>query len=281
MASENIEMFDNRIRYPIPLGRGSVITLITDFGDKDSYVGEVKGVIISGAPEARIVDITNNIPSGDILSASLVLERVLPYYPPGTIHLVIVDPTVGSERKSVVIHLGHHILVGPDNGFATLAIDMYGSYIAYQIENVKPPLGSVSKTFHGRDIFAPSCVHLARGGSISELGSKLDEVVLIDIPKPRVSNELIEGEVIYVDSFGNMITNIREEDLKGVERNSCRVLIGDREIEGIKDYYTQAEGGEMIVLVGSSGRIEVAFSKGLTEHSFNITGRMTVRVMKN
>jgi hypothetical protein len=250
------------IRYPIPRGRGSLITITTDFGLRDPYLGEMKGVILSGAPEVKITDITNNLSQGDILGASLVLESIMPYYPPGTIHLAVVDPTVGSERKPVAIYTGSQIIVCPDNGLATLPVKTSGSYKAYHILNVEPPLGVVSAIFHGRDVFAPACVHLAKGGSIGDLGELLDKIVLLDIPELEISSDKITGEVIYVDNFGNLITNIKEKDISLSNRDSCLINIGDCKVRAIKRYYTEVNVNEIIALIGSSGRLEIAIRNG-------------------
>ncbi|HEC80304.1 MAG TPA: hypothetical protein ENI43_03510 [Firmicutes bacterium] len=245
------------IRYPVPLGADSIITFTTDFGLRDPYVAEMKGVILSGAPMVKLIDITHSIPPGDILACALTLERAVPCYPPGTIHLVVVDPGVGSERRPIVVISNSQIFVGPDNGFATLAINE-SDYKAYLIENVRAPSGRVSHTFHGRDIFAPACVHLARGGRLSDLGEEIEDIVKIDVRKPEVSVDEVKGEVIYVDHFGNLITNIREGDIKGLDRGRWLVRVGRKWIKGIRRYYSEVEEGDIIALIGSSGRLEIA-----------------------
>ncbi|MGQ9706657.1 MAG: SAM hydrolase/SAM-dependent halogenase family protein [bacterium] len=263
-------MLEENIRYPIPLGRGSIITITNDFGHNAPYLAEMKGVILSGAPEAKIIDITSNISQGDILGASFVLERIMPYYPSGTIHLVVVDPTVGSDRKPLAINVGYQIIVCPDNGLATLPVIAYGLYRAYHITNIEPPLKVVSPTFHGRDIFAPACVHLARGGSIKDLGEKVDEIVILNISKPIVKDNSIEGEIIYIDSFGNLISNIKEKDLVNVNKVYYYIEIVGEKIDGIKKYYAEVDIGKPVALIGSSGYLEIAIRDGNAKKIFNL-----------
>lgn len=240
-----------------------VITLITDFGTKEGYVGAMKGVILSIAPGVRIVDITHDIPFGRVSKASLVLESIQPYYPAGTIHLVVVDPGVGGRRRAVAVESAGRFFVGPDNGVLEPAYRTDKIFNCYELSAPEYHLKPVSLTFHGRDIFAPAAAYLANGVKIEKLGERVQNPVrLASSRKKIISNERLVGRVIYADRFGNLITDITTEELEllSLDKSGLAVSICGKRIEGISDYYSQSMRGELIALVGSTGRLEVAIT---------------------
>jgi S-adenosylmethionine hydrolase len=227
-----------------------LITLITDFGTVDGYVGEMKGVLLSRAPDAEIVDITHDIPPQDVERARLTVARVWRRFPSGTIHLVVVDPGVGSSRAAIAVASDGRFLVGPDNGVLSPAL-LIASARAVSLD---VPSGA-SATFHGRDLFAPAAAALACGASIDALGREIASPIIRRTPEPtRRVDGVLEGEVIAIDRFGNAITNLI--GLRGgvVEVGSVNVPI--------RRTYTEANIGELVAVVGSGGFIEVAVRDG-------------------
>ena len=240
-----------------------VITLITDFGTKEGYVGAMKGVILSIAPEVRIVDITHDIPFGRVSKASLVLESIQQYYPAGTVHLVVVDPGVGSRRRALAVESSGQFFIGPDNGVLEPAYRTDGILNCYELSDPQFHLKPVSLTFHGRDIFAPAAAYLAHGVKLEKLGTLVQNPVrLASGRKKIITNERLVGRVIYADRFGNLITDITAGDLELLNREKSRLVVSfcGKRIEGISDYYSQAAEGELVALVGSTGRLEVAIT---------------------
>lgn len=240
-----------------------VITLITDFGSKEGYVGAMKGVILSIAPEVRIVDITHEIPFGRVSKASLVLESIQQYYPAGTVHLVVVDPGVGSRRKALAVESAERFYVGPDNGVLEPAYVADKSPDCYELSDTQFHLKPVSLTFHGRDVFAPAAAYLARGVKLEKLGKRVQSPVRLGSSRKKIiSDERLVGRVIYADRFGNLITDITARDLEllGRDKSCLAVSICGKRIDGVSDYYSQADEGDLIALVGSTGRLEVAIA---------------------
>jgi len=183
----------------------SIITLSTDFGTRDGFVGIMKGVILSIAPDARIVDVGHWIRPQDILEGQFLLMRAVPYFPKRTIHVAVVDPDVGTSRRPIVVETSEALFVGPDNGLFTPWLN--GANV-YHLNREKYHLENPSATFHGRDIFSPVAAHLASGTSPAELGDPIKDPVIMEIPKPKIKGGTIRGEVIHIDYFGNLITNI-------------------------------------------------------------------------
>lgn len=240
-----------------------VITLITDFGNLDGYVGAMKGAILSIAPQARIVDITHEIPHGRVSKASFVLESILPFYPEGTVHLVVVDPGVGSRRRPLAVGSGGMYFVGPDNGVLEPAYRADEDFICHELKEKRYRLETVSTTFHGRDLFAPAAAHLAAGVGISGLGPPVGQPVRATPGRRKIiSGERIVGRVMHADRFGNLITDItaRELEILGKQRDRLKVCVCGREIDGVSDYYSQGADDELLALVGSTGRLEIAIN---------------------
>ena len=227
-----------------------IITLTTDFGTADGYVGEVKGVLLSHSPDAELVDITHEIPPQDVERARLTVARVWRRFPPGTVHLVVVDPGVGSGRAALAVQSEGRFLVGPDNGVLSPALLIAG---ARAIELPLPPRSSA--TFHGRDVFAPAAAALARGESVDALGRPAASPVLRRTPEPtRRSDGAIEGEIIVLDRFGNAVTNL-------IGLRGGTIELGTRCIT-VRHTYSEVAPGEPVAVTGSTGFIEIAVRDG-------------------
>ncbi|MBC7327130.1 SAM-dependent chlorinase/fluorinase, partial [bacterium] len=212
-----------------------IITFTSDFGLEDPFVGVVKGVILNINPNAIIVDITHLIPPQDILQAALVLRFSYRFFPPGTIHLAIVDPGVGSSRNPIVIESPPYFFVGPDNGIFSFVLEE--NFSAYLIENRQFLLPDISQTFHGRDIFAPIAGHLSLGVSPSCFGRKIEEIEKLAFPQPKIMGNTIVGQILTFDRFGNAITNI-SADLLG-EHTNVKIKVKDTVIEGLRFSYSE------------------------------------------
>jgi len=224
-----------------------IVTLTTDFGTADGYVGEMKAVLLAQAPAATIVDITHDIPRHDIDSARLVVARFWRRFPAGTVHVVVVDPGVGSPRAALAVACEGRCLVGPDNGVLSPALaDSGATAVALRIPD------DASTTFHGRDVFAPAAAALARGEPITALGSPpTDPPIVHRTPEPvRGPGGIVEGEVVAIDRFGNAITNLTADGV-------AAVVVGRRTIP-IRRAYADVEIGEALAVVGSGGAIEIS-----------------------
>ena len=236
-----------------------IITLLTDFGTADGYVGEMKGVILSAIPDAMIIDISHALAPQDVDAARLTLARVWRRFPRGTIHVVVIDPGVGSERLALAVESDGRLLVGPDNGVLSPALLNPG---ARTVALAVPP--DAAPTFHGRDVFAPAAAALARGRSVDSLGSPYAGAIVRRTPEPRrIESGHIAGEVILIDRFGNAVTNL-------VGRRDMIVEVGGREIP-MHRTYADAEPGAPLALVGSAGLIEIAIRDGNAANELQLT----------
>ena len=256
----------------------AVITLTTDFGLKDGYVASLKGVILNINPKAIIVDITHFIDPQNILQAAFILHTVCPYFPDGTIHLVVVDPGVGSDRRAILLRTDSAYFIAPDNGVLSYIINGSGrtfvslpdigpsvdsvkinkSVQAVAITNPKYWLEAVSTTFHGRDIFAPVAAHLSLGLDYRVFGEPTDCLNTITIPSPYVnaSGDTV-GQILHVDNFGNLVTNIKDQSIPEQEIN---IELMGQTIAGVCRFYAEKQG--LIAVVGSSGHLEISLSNG-------------------
>jgi len=234
-----------------------IITLTTDFGEKDYSVGVVKGVILSISPEAKIIDITHQLQPFNLISAALTLKNVHNYYPAGTIHLAVVDPGVGGKRKPVLVHTEKYVFVGPDNGIFSW-INEPGKKVIH-LTNSKFFLNPVSSTFHARDIFAPVAAYLSLGVRIDEFGRPVSKIVKLRLPPVQFTKDKLFGEVINVDNFGNLITNIQPEKLKNGFK---RIKIKGRKILNISQTFSNAPEGKILAYRGSAGFLEIGVNQG-------------------
>ncbi len=237
-----------------------VITLLTDFGCQDAYVAAMKGVILGINPEAILVDITHDIPAQDILAGALVLAAAAPYFPPDTIHLAVVDPGVGGTRRGLAAKCRNLYYVGPDNGLFALAWASDESQLSIvSLSETSYFRTPVAPTFHGRDIFAPVAAHLSLGVVLSAFGPPLPDPVLLSFPHPTFGPETVQGEIIYQDHFGNLVSNVRGKDLLAwLTGGTCQLEIGSQTLTSLQRTYAEVSAGELLALIGSHGYLEVA-----------------------
>jgi len=237
-----------------------VVTLLTDFGLVDSYVAAMKGVLLSMAPAATLVDISHLVPRHDIAAGAYVLASAAPNFPEGTVHLAVVDPGVGSSRAAVALRTQSAWYVGPDNGLLWQAAGESVEELVI-IDRVPGYTRPRSSTFHGRDLFAPAAGHIVRGGELSELGAGVHALSPLEVPWARRAGHVVEGVVVHVDGFGNIVTNIRREDLP---ESSERVVVKIEGvlIRGLVTCYDEVPEGTLCALFGSEDRLEISVSSG-------------------
>jgi S-adenosylmethionine hydrolase len=234
------------------------ITLLTDFGLKDPYVGVMKGVMLSINPDARIVDITHGVEPQDVTEGCFLIKESYPFFSKGSIHLCVVDPTVGSDRRAIVLEHDNHFFVGPDNGLFSLLIDKRSR--AYQIENKRYMLKDVSGTFHGRDMFAPVAAHLSLGLDPAVLGKKVDDPVQLPDLHPTIKGHTLTGKVVRFDRFGNVLSNISIGSFnRFVKVRPFRMRLHDMRFEAVHGSYFEAP---YTCVVGSSGNLEFGLFGG-------------------
>jgi S-adenosylmethionine hydrolase len=248
----------------------SVITLTTDFGTSDWFVGAMKGVIASLAPKTKVIDLTHGLPPGDIRGGAFALAASHRFFPKGTIHVVVVDPGVGSRRKAIAVQTAKGIFVGPDNGVLSWALAKEKIRAIHALENETRFLRPVSQTFHGRDVFAPVAAHLSRGVPIQKFGPALKDFARLPWPEPRVRRGRIEGEVVYIDRFGNAITNLKGELLRGSSEASCEIHAQRRIVCPVRTHFQAVAPKSPVALVGSSGFLEIAVNGGSAEQALAV-----------
>ncbi len=249
---------------------GKIITLTTDFGLKDPYVAEMKAAIVSICPEAQIVDISHEVKKFDVRMGAFMLACAAPYFPKGTIHVAVVDPAVGTKRRPILILTSQGIFVGPDNGVLVLAALKQEIIGAREITNPKLMLPEISNTFHGRDIFAPAAAKLAEGVPPNSFGPEIAEAVKPDFAKPTFDNGVAMGEVLYIDEFGNVVTNIDERHLSKLHSKgivNVRLPKSEKKLR-VGKTYAEAEIKEALILLGSQGYVEIAVNQGSAAKKF-------------
>lgn len=247
-----------------------VITLTTDFGARDPYVAAMKGVILSRCPGVAILDLTHDIAPQNVVEGALFLAGAAPWFPPGTVHIAVVDPGVGTARRPVAIAWRGQFLVGPDNGLFTLLLDQSAAEAAHVISNPAFILDTVSATFHGRDVFAPAAAALAVGADIAEAGPAAGALHRLPLPKPvRRPDGGIDGEIIHVDRFGNCISNISAEGFDTAR--PWRVQAGDVRFARIHRTYGDVAPSEALALFGSGGYLEIAVNGGNAERVLGLS----------
>ncbi len=259
-----------------------LITLLTDFGTADGYVGSMKGVMLGIAPEARLVDLSHQIAPQNVRQAAYVLYTAYRFFPSHTVHLIVVDPGVGSARRPIALRTPRGAFVGPDNGVFSYVIAQEPVEAIVELSDPRYRLSQVSHTFHGRDVFAPAAAHLAAGVPIDELGPSVPDPITFSPPQMTITPDGIKGEVLHVDHFGNVITSIgkllwRGEELSATskeqvrfEANAALVEAGGQEIKGIRHAYAEVERGEVLALVGSGGYLEIAVREGSGADRFGL-----------
>lgn len=254
-----------------------VIALMTDFGWADPYLGIMKGVVLSRAPGAAVIDLCHDVPPQDIVAGALALEAATGFFPPATVFLAVVDPGVGGERAAIAIETERSFLVGPDNGLFTLFLRREPARRIVRITNPAHHLQPVSPTFHGRDIFAPAAAHLAGGGAIDDLGDTHSEAAPLCMPHPIVEGDNLAAHVLAQDRFGNLVTDLSAEELNRW-RGSDDVAIraGSLEIGGVLRTFAEAEAGALLAYVGSGGRLEIGLRDGSAAAHTGLTRGATI-----
>ena len=256
-----------------------IVTFTTDFGAGDGYAGAMKGVVLSLAPTAQLVDITHGVPPQDVAAGAAALAQAAPLFPPGTIHIAVVDPGVGGERADILIEAGGSLFIGPDNGVLSLAA--HAPRRIYRIESSMFRRDPVSPTFHGRDVFAPTAGRLASGARAPDAGPLIDTIVELTAPPLHKQGGVIEGQVIHVDAFGNLITSLPAELFAVGEPTDLQI-----EVEGTEGLFTPVFGrtfsdvpsGALIGYVGSGGHLEIARRDGSAAARVGAGRGATVRV---
>ncbi len=234
------------------------ITLLTDFGYADGYVAAMKGVIASIAPDARVEDAAHGVDAGDVAGAAWAIYRYWDLYPERTVHVVVVDPGVGSERRALAVEVEKRFLVGPDNGVFSHVLREHPDARIVALSETRFFRPRVSATFHGRDVFAPVAAHIASGTRLMELGPVVENPMQLIWPEPRHWPDGAEGVVVHTDRFGNLVTNIPEEWCE----QGALVWVGDRVAGTIRRTYADVDPGELVALIGSSGLLEVSVRDG-------------------
>lgn len=229
----------------------SIITLLTDYGVGDSYVAEVKGVILTTVPDATLIDVTHQVPPGDVRAGQYLFARTWPRFPQGTVHLVIVDPGVGTSRRALAGEARGHFFVAPDNGLLTSLPDD-AEFVSLPV----PP--SAAPTFHGRDVFAPAAARLAMGVSLEEIGDPVTDVRRTPLPEPRLDGVALLGRVIYVDRFGTLVSNIPAEEVDP----GVRIVVEGNDVGPLKRTFGDVEAGQLVAYAGSGGEVEIAVRGG-------------------
>ena len=242
-----------------------LITLTTDFGLNDHFVGTMKGVILDIVPEAEIVDICHAVQAFDVLDGALAIAQAYSYFPNGTVHLVVVDPGVGTARRPILLSTGRHYFVAPDNGVLSLVYGREERLLVRHINAEHYYRQPVSTTFHARDIFAPVTAYLAKGVEAAKFGEEISDFVRFNAPKPKpVDAQTLRGVVLKVDRFGNMVTNFTPQDVPALfqaEPPAFKILVGKREISEIRSNYAEGAPNAVFGILGSMGYLEIAANR--------------------
>lgn len=256
-----------------------ILTLTTDFGRRDAYVGAMKGVVLGLAPQTSLVDITHEITPQDVLEAAYVLGGAYPHFPAGAVHLVVVDPGVGTDRRSIVLQTEDHWFIAPDNGVLSAALEGEVIRRIVSIENADYFNEKVSSTFHGRDIFAPVAAAILNGSAAEVFGPVVDDPVTLENWLVDSGDGYVEGSVVHVDHFGSCITQIRRADLEqaGIDK-VCRIAVRDVELVGIHNTYSEVSSGSTLALWGSRDTLEIAINGGRAARQLEISRGDSVRV---
>ena len=261
--------------------KNSVITLLTDFSTKDHYVASMKGTILSINPKCTLIDITHHVSPHDINEGAFILANAYSFFPKGTIHLSVVDPGVGSPRRPILIVTPNYLFVGPDNGLFTFALKREKVKKVVALTNQKYFFPHMSTTFHGRDLFAPVAAYLSLGVKPNEFGPELNSWVELDFEKPKIRRGKLIGEILHIDAFGNLISNINKEELfHFVKDHSFVNRIGGRTIQGLKKGYWEGKRNEPMALMGSGGFLEISVREGNAQKMLKVKkgDRVTIEI---
>jgi hypothetical protein len=245
----------------------ATIALMTDYGMTDGFVGMMKGTILNIAPETTIIDMTHKLESFNIKAAAFMLQKSVTFYPSGTIFLAVVDPGVGTERRILAAKAGDYKFVVPDNGLLSYALSDFDDKEIVSVENSRYFLSTGASTFHGRDIMAPVAAHMANGVALGEFGTKVDSYAFLKMPNLLKHNNSVIGEIVYVDKFGNMISNIKASDLRDFENLShCSCTVAD--VKGIRFVSSYASGEGLSAIISGYGTVEIFVNQGSAASRF-------------
>jgi S-adenosylmethionine hydrolase len=255
-----------------------IITLLTDFGTRDYFVGAMKGAILSVNSDAQIIDVTHEIPPQDVRAGAFTLLNYYATFPPKTIHVCVVDPGVGSRRRAILAETGDYFFVAPDNGLLSFVFAKEKDFRVFELTNENFFRHPVSQTFHGRDVFAPVAAHLSKGVSPSEFGREIKDFLRFEMPPPqRVSDTQTEAEIIHIDRFGNLITNLKSEDLP----ETFVLQVNGKRIAAHQKYYAETETGKIFSIMGSAGFLEIVAFRDSAKNLLNAKTGGKVFLMEN
>jgi S-adenosyl-L-methionine hydrolase (adenosine-forming) len=258
-----------------------VIALLTDFGTRDHYAGTMKGVVLGICPDATFVDISHDVPPHDVLAGALELAASYRYFPAGTIFLVVIDPGVGSARRGIAAEAGEFRFVAPDNGVLSVVLSEVAPRRIVELTERRYARPTVSRTFEGRDRFAPAAAWLAKGLELTALGRPAGSLHSLDLPRPRMTADGVEGDVLRIDRFGNLITNIDRDTFEKAALSASFVIsVGDRQVSKMISTYADAAPGEICALFGSSEHLEIAASGASASDSLGVSRGTSVRVRR-
>lgn len=247
-----------------------IITFTTDFGNQDYYVSAMKAVILSINPNVRFIDISHDLPPQDIMSGAWILKNTAFLYPPGTIHLAVIDPETGGKRRPILVKIRNQYFIGPDNGLFSLVTENEEIW-AMELTEKRFWHNPVASTFHGRHIFAPVAAHLCNGTPIEAFGREMDEITKYHWATPIFDNEGIQGWIIHIDRYGNLVTNINEALIREHGRDAIyKIYAGNTILNGISETFSSVPDGEAVAYIGSSGMMEIAINKGNAEKMLGI-----------
>lgn len=244
----------------------AIVTVLSDFGERDGYVAAMKGVILSLAPNAAVVDVGHQVPRGDVEAGAFVVSQYWSLFPGGSVHLIVVDPGVGGARRALAAAVDGRFIVAPDNGLITRVLRAAGEWVAVEITSRRILRGAISSTFHGRDIFAPAAAHLAAGRPLSEIGARLPNPVLLDVADPRREEGSVHGRIIHADRFGNLISDIPADWVDG----GYEFRVEDRDVGRLRGSYSDVAHGEALTLIGSLDTVEVAVRNGSAAETLHL-----------
>jgi S-adenosylmethionine hydrolase len=233
-----------------------IITLTTDFGINDPYAAAMKGVILGICSDAVLVDISHSIQPQNVDEAAFVLNGVYRFFPKGAIHVVVVDPGVGTNRAVLAVDTSAYLFLAPDNGVLKYIFQDFPDARVFRVTRRELFLDRISNTFHGRDVFAPVAAHLASGHPVESIGESISDPIRGEIKKPVLNDESVSGEIVYIDGFGNGITNIHQAALEG--RRNIRIRVGEKTIQGLVTSYSGVAMGAAMAIIGSFGTLEIA-----------------------
>lgn len=270
---------------------GKLIALLTDFGTKDIYVGVMKGVMKKIYPDAAFIDISHDVTRQSIHEGALMLRNAYRYFPQGTVFLVVIDPTVGSKRRPMLVETEHYRFIAPDNGIMTPTLDEIGVYQAVELSNTDYHLTDGSFTFHGRDIFSPAAAYAARGDvALSDFGEMIHDLITLPTPALSIMENAIKGEITHIDHFGNVITSIgtlhwqdknslelrTKSQSMMIDASKAHLTIADTKLHSIRTAYHEVNIGELLLQVDSNGYLEIAINQGNAAKRLKVKSHDTI-----